>query len=964
MSYLPYPDIEDKDFLEKLHNKYEFIQNNTDTSIKNQTQEEACNQELFKLFKHQRALKNFFNPLTPYRSLLLINSLGTGKTCSSITIAESHKKLITSSGQKIIVLLEDSVKENYINEIYNPDKDSNQCIGNTYMHENRKNVLRQIKNVYDIITIGTFVNWVNKMTIIKGGYEKIKQKFSNTLIIVDEVHNIREQETNIDDSQNLKRYDAFAMALSLAENSKVLLMSATPMFDNSIEIVSLINLFKLNEKESSKDITKGIIKVEDIFNSKGNLKKSGKDIILKELKGRVSYVGQNPITFPKFQFAPDAKTLDLFNILKIIDCPMSESHYNEYLSILDQPIINIRQISNFMQKYDKKSLSIEELLNEKTSVSTKMGKLLQNIIKNKGTSFVYSEFISFGGRDIKEALMYNGFTEYNENNENSGKSFIVLEGGTDSNKRQKLLRIFNSKENKDGSLIKVVIGSKVMKEGISLKNVRSVHIFEPWFNVSRLKQVWGRAIRSCSHLLLKPSERLVNLYLYASTFPEKINMEIPKSFLVPFSEVNTKISQNLYAYKLSEEKEIKIQEIVNILREIAIDCNLHKDLNNNVVDGIKCDIPIKNIDKTTYNLDKTKFNEDLVNYIIKVIKREIKKTYNISISKLLTLKEIKDENIDINLIKFAINSLITDKNDHFLQIKDKEGYIILKGNYLIFQPLDNESKRKSKREVMSMFERINSGRFPMYKNIPYEKIIKNSDNNKSKKEVNIKENIIVKEVKVLRDDKIINNIQGILKNNGDLLLLQQSKGTDTIDQRKKSRGRVCKTFNGPDMLNLVKNIGIPKEQYETYFIQKGNTVRVKEKDTLCIIIRDFFYPDLNFPSPISSNVVSPVSSVSSSSSRESASKTTKVVPKKSRKAEKSIIVKEIGNYKFKMVEIDGNEIFKIGNKNITDRGSKNCSVKRKEDLIIIANELNIPTTQRMTRNQLCNVIRNFVFKKN
>ena len=172
------------------------------------------------------------------------------------------------------------------------------------------------------------------------------------------------------------------------------------------------------------------------------------------------------------------------------------------------------------------------------------------------------------------------------------------------------------------------------------------------------------------------------------------------------------------------------------------------------------------------------------------------------------------------------------------------------------------------------------------------------------------------------------------------------KGKGTIDQRKKSRGRVCKTFNGPDMLKLVQDIGIPKEQYDQFFVQKDNKIRVKDKDTLCIIIRDFYYPDVNLPSPISS--------VSSA--------TQKSPPKRIRKGERSLAIKEKGNYRFKIVEVDGKEMFKIGNKNVTDRGSKNCSVKRKEDLMAIAKELNIQVSQRMSRKHLCAKIQEFVFQ--
>ena len=44
-----------------------------------------------------------------------------------------------------------------------------------------------------------------------------------------------------------------------------------------------------------------------------------------------------------------------------------------------------------------------------------------------------------------------------------------------------------------------MIISSAGAEGISLTGVRQVHIMEPYWNVSRLDQVIGRAVRYCSH---------------------------------------------------------------------------------------------------------------------------------------------------------------------------------------------------------------------------------------------------------------------------------------------------------------------------------------------------------------------------------------------------------------------------------------------------------------------------------
>lgn len=66
----------------------------------------------FKLLIHQKIVRDYLNLYTPYRGLLLYHGLGSGKTCSSIAIAEGMK-----SAKKIIVMTPASLRRNYIEEI-------------------------------------------------------------------------------------------------------------------------------------------------------------------------------------------------------------------------------------------------------------------------------------------------------------------------------------------------------------------------------------------------------------------------------------------------------------------------------------------------------------------------------------------------------------------------------------------------------------------------------------------------------------------------------------------------------------------------------------------------------------------------------------------------------------------------------------------------------------------------------
>ena len=66
--------------------------------------------------------------------------------------------------------------------------------------------------------------------------------------------------------------------------------------------------------------------------------------------------------------------------------------------------------------------------------------------------------------------------------------------------------VFNSFQNKDGFHCKVVLISQAGSEGIDFKYLRQVHVMEPWYNLNRIEQVIGRAIRNYSHKRSSPSK--------------------------------------------------------------------------------------------------------------------------------------------------------------------------------------------------------------------------------------------------------------------------------------------------------------------------------------------------------------------------------------------------------------------------------------------------------------------------
>ena len=73
---------------------------------------ETHNKGEFTLLLHQKLVRDYLNIYSPYRGLLLFHGLGSGKTCTSIAIAEGLK-----TSQNIIIMTPASLRRNYIDEL-------------------------------------------------------------------------------------------------------------------------------------------------------------------------------------------------------------------------------------------------------------------------------------------------------------------------------------------------------------------------------------------------------------------------------------------------------------------------------------------------------------------------------------------------------------------------------------------------------------------------------------------------------------------------------------------------------------------------------------------------------------------------------------------------------------------------------------------------------------------------------
>jgi superfamily II DNA or RNA helicase len=217
------------------------------------------------------------------------------------------------------------------------------------------------------------------------------------------------------------------------------------------------------------------------------------------------------------------------------------------------------KFTNFLDKEKNKSKLFEKLY----MCSPKMVTIIFNILKSKGPVLMYSNYVEMEGLQIfKIYLEFFEFTNYNkQDSQAETQAYIEFHGGIDKETREQNKKLFNSKANVYGKVIKIIMISPAGKEGINLKNVRQVHILEPYWNEVRIEQIIGRAIRICHHKDLPMEERKVDVFRYKMV------------------RKNQKETTDEKLENISRKKNNLLLSFSEAVKEVAVDCNLFKEHN-------------------------------------------------------------------------------------------------------------------------------------------------------------------------------------------------------------------------------------------------------------------------------------------------------------------------------------------------------------------------------------------------
>jgi hypothetical protein len=855
-----YPEPEDPELLAKIFKKREFYYYRVPQREIMETYEDVkkyraanCKQGEIEPREQQAILPNYISPNTPYKGVILMHGVGSGKTMTAIRVAEQFKDQVKKYNTKIYVLVPGpNTRENFKKELitttgetYLKNKEALNQMTKQEIDREKKAAIYAALQYYKILSYKTFYKKVLGEKIVEKkivGDSKIKASYrkntegeyerelvvdritnmNNAILIVDEAHNISGNEYG----------EALKKIIKNSENLRVILLTATPMINLADEIVDLLNFIRPDTDQVQRD---------KIFTGEKNyvmkIKPGGLDYLKEKAKGYVSfYRGSIPFTFAKRVEKGVIPHGMLFT--PVMKCFMEPFQYNTYIettknfddtldrassaasnfvfpglskdkseligyystegmntvvsqintdgaklrSLINKKIFNGKlskaDEDNFIFENEKKNitgliLKLQYLKSFSVKFFNLITRLNKLVVGQKGpaTAFIYSNLVKAGGMELfAEALLQNGYLEYQEDSRNYDikdetidyktgftfsefkkkklnlsefrpATFILVTGGADESGedlpeiKQKLIQdVYNNPDNSDGKMIKFILGSRVMNEGVTLKNVKEVHIIDVFFNIPKAEQVIGRAIRMCVHQdVINDDYKYpqVNVYRYVVALSDKNPNEL---------------STDEILYQKAELKYLTVKEIEHSLKEISIDCPLllhanmfpeeleeykncvpptlenvkaGKQICPALCDFRKCDLKCdsnklndkywdskknsyKKLEKDDINYNT--FNDELAKYEIALIKNRIKDLYRFKhvymYDEILT--EIKKsfilhqaELFEEYFLDQALEDMMPKSENDFNNYKDtiydkynRGGYLIQRGKYFIFQPFN------------------------------------------------------------------------------------------------------------------------------------------------------------------------------------------------------------------------------------------------------------------------------------
>ena len=380
--------------------------------------------------------------------------------------------------------------------------------------------------------------------------------------------------------------------------------------------------------------------------------------------------------------------------------------------------------------------------------SGKISSICESIMKSTGVVLIYSQYIDGGIIPMALALEELGLTRASGMKSlfetpptekidastmkpkdeaigdvfNPAKYVMITGDKTISPDNVADLKAATNPDNVNGEKVKVILISLAGAEGLDFKFIRQVHVVEPWYNMNRIEQIIGRAVRTCSHKNLDFADRNVEIYLHGSLMKDR-----------------SEEAADVYVYRVAEVKAIIMGRVSRVIKSIAVDCLLNSEQLNFTQESMRengneiivrqnlsskdssieysvGDKPLTAIcdymDKCMYkcktktegyklldnNTNMGSYRKEFINVntdrIIKRVKVLMKNRFFYKKAEMISeINVVRD--YPLIQIFAALNQMVEDKSEYITDKYNRIGNLINIGDLYLFQPLEIKNKKAS-----------------------------------------------------------------------------------------------------------------------------------------------------------------------------------------------------------------------------------------------------------------------------